>query len=714
VATLIVYANQMGSVASSLNTYAGARTGSGSTKTAYNGQSSNLVGQDNNGSQYICHEGFIEWSGTSALGASATVTAVVFQYWSSSWAVAVAHTQEFRLRDWGGGDADTADWVSGASLPTPIVASITAATTPPGGAGSAYLTATDVAFVANVNKTAATRVLINSSRHRLNNAPGVFSTEGIYYSGSENPAGTGTEAKLTITYTPPSEPHSGTAILKGGGIATIAAKKNALRSQAMTGGGIATLVPRKGAVSAVAATGGGTVAITGVKTIVLAKSGTASLTGGGAITLGRSTARFGSLGTTVGTPESMHPNTAPPTQNSTGDYTIGIGFTPSVNGQITHFRFWDNPSHSGGANHAFSLWTAAGVRLAGPVVAPEVAGNTWHEVALPTPVNVVAGTTYRASYHVPSWGSWSTAYPTSLAPHLTAVGGAWYTAGYDQFPATAQPTNYYPIDVIFVPAGVNNGLTGGGVIAITGVKGTALVTKYGTVAATGGGVVTISPRPARLRVVAMTGGGVITSTRVKGARAALPMTGGGTVALARTTARSRTVSMTGGGAAALQRTTARSYALTAKGGGVVTVSYTTTLAPTKFGTVAATGGGVIIVGARKAALRTLTMTGGGVITSTSAAGRRTQIVATGGGVIVVARVAGRRAGVVATGGGAITLARRTARSGTATATGGGRISYAYAAGSSRSGFVSATGGGVITITGTASWPRLKRSYSVLI
>jgi hypothetical protein len=156
------------------------------------------------------------------------------------------------------------------------------------------------------------------------------------------------------------------------------------------------------------------------------------------------------------------------TSATSGNFTHGAGFTATMNGTITHIATYHYaPTHTLGQIHPLSLWTSAGVKVAhidwscpgGTLLAdlvlptptaddPEPRATAWYEVPLAVPYAIVSGSTYRVSCAAPSYTYFSTAPPASLAPHLTAIATGFYIAGQDVFPTTAQPANYYPIDVV--------------------------------------------------------------------------------------------------------------------------------------------------------------------------------------------------------------------------------------------------------------------------
>lgn len=78
---------------------------------------------------------------------------------------------------------------------------------------------------------------------------------------------------------------------------------------------------------------------------------------------------------------------------------VGVKFRPLVNGKITGVKFYKGTLNTG--THTGNLWTLAGSNLATATFTSETASG-WQEVAFSTPVDVVAGTTYVASYFAPN------------------------------------------------------------------------------------------------------------------------------------------------------------------------------------------------------------------------------------------------------------------------------------------------------------------------
>ncbi|MDI4237344.1 DUF4082 domain-containing protein, partial [Bradyrhizobium sp. Arg237L] len=76
---------------------------------------------------------------------------------------------------------------------------------------------------------------------------------------------------------------------------------------------------------------------------------------------------------------------------------VGLKFTSSTNGQITGIRFYKGSLNTGA--HLVDLWSAGGTLLATATSTNETASG-WQQVNFSSPVNIVAGTTYVASYHM--------------------------------------------------------------------------------------------------------------------------------------------------------------------------------------------------------------------------------------------------------------------------------------------------------------------------
>lgn len=76
---------------------------------------------------------------------------------------------------------------------------------------------------------------------------------------------------------------------------------------------------------------------------------------------------------------------------------VGFKFVSSTNGQITGIRFYKGSLNTG--THVVDLWSSAGTLLATATSTNETASG-WQQVNFSTPVNISAGLTYVASYHM--------------------------------------------------------------------------------------------------------------------------------------------------------------------------------------------------------------------------------------------------------------------------------------------------------------------------
>lgn len=136
--------------------------------------------------------------------------------------------------------------------------------------------------------------------------------------------------------------------------------------------------------------------------------------------------------------------------------TLGVRFTPSVNGTITGVSFYKGAGNTG--THTGSLWTASGTELASGTFTNESTSG-WQTLTFSTPVQVTAGTQYVAAYRTPV-GLYSVTPngfkpPLSVGP-LTADSGMYnYT---DAYPGTTSTASYL-VDVVFQPAAASISVT---------------------------------------------------------------------------------------------------------------------------------------------------------------------------------------------------------------------------------------------------------------
>jgi len=149
------------------------------------------------GYDFFVYESFLAFD-TSSVGSGSTVSAAVLNLTCNTSSSASSFTCETRMYDWGA-NLTTADYISGASLTQTLVASVDTGSL----ADGAHVDFTDVALPANINKTGSTRLVINSSKTRLNTAPTAAESPTFF---SSDYAGTTSDPKLTVTYTAGSPP----------------------------------------------------------------------------------------------------------------------------------------------------------------------------------------------------------------------------------------------------------------------------------------------------------------------------------------------------------------------------------------------------------------------------------------------------------------------------------------------------------------------------
>jgi hypothetical protein len=77
---------------------------------------------------------------------------------------------------------------------------------------------------------------------------------------------------------------------------------------------------------------------------------------------------------------------------------VGVKFRAQVDGKVTALRFYKGSTNAG--THVGHLWTRTGTLLASATFTNETATG-WQQVALSSPVQITAGTTYVASYYAP-------------------------------------------------------------------------------------------------------------------------------------------------------------------------------------------------------------------------------------------------------------------------------------------------------------------------
>jgi hypothetical protein len=85
-----------------------------------------------------------------------------------------------------------------------------------------------------------------------------------------------------------------------------------------------------------------------------------------------------------------------PAENDPGAVEVGVKIRSDVNGFITGVRFYKGTANTG--THIANLWTTSGTRLATATFTNETATG-WQQVTFASPVAIIDGTDYVASYH---------------------------------------------------------------------------------------------------------------------------------------------------------------------------------------------------------------------------------------------------------------------------------------------------------------------------
>ena len=126
---------------------------------------------------------------------------------------------------------------------------------------------------------------------------------------------------------------------------------------------------------------------------------------------------------------------------------MGMRFTSSSPGQVVEIRLFRGSDLT---SHDCHLWSGSGTLLA-TVTMPATLNQGWQTVALPTPVNISAGSSYVVSYT--SSSPFQVAHVVDSAysnPPLTAPAGAGVFGPNGTFPTNNYLNSNYFIDVGFV------------------------------------------------------------------------------------------------------------------------------------------------------------------------------------------------------------------------------------------------------------------------
>ena len=140
---------------------------------------------------------------------------------------------------------------------------------------------------------------------------------------------------------------------------------------------------------------------------------------------------------------------------SPGEY--GVKFRSDSDGSVTGIRFYKSPANTG--THVINLWATNGNLLASAVVSGESASG-WQQFNFSAPVNILAGTTYIASYFTPTghysfdasyFNSAVDAAPLHALANTTSVNGVYNYGASSAFPASTYNASNYWADVLFIP-----------------------------------------------------------------------------------------------------------------------------------------------------------------------------------------------------------------------------------------------------------------------
>jgi len=141
---------------------------------------------------------------------------------------------------------------------------------------------------------------------------------------------------------------------------------------------------------------------------------------------------------------------------------LGVKFQADRTGTITGIRFYKAAANLGA--HTGTLWTAAGVELATVTFVGESVSG-WQQMQFASPVPIVAGQTYVASYHAPvgrysvdggyfapQFSALYTRPPLKAMPSDTPSTNGVYSYGPRVFPGNSFNHSNYWVDVVFEPA----------------------------------------------------------------------------------------------------------------------------------------------------------------------------------------------------------------------------------------------------------------------
>ncbi|MEU7861916.1 DUF4082 domain-containing protein [Nonomuraea sp. NPDC049141] len=159
---------------------------------------------------------------------------------------------------------------------------------------------------------------------------------------------------------------------------------------------------------------------------------------------------------TLWTPETV-PATAANTDNKAVE--LGVKFRATSQGFIRGIRFYKGTTNTG--THTGSLWSSTGQQLATATFTNETASG-WQQVEFSTPVAVIPGTTYVASYYAPTGhyavnrnyflAAYTNGPLTALASGASGGNGVYTYSATSTFPTSSISATNYWVDVVFVPS----------------------------------------------------------------------------------------------------------------------------------------------------------------------------------------------------------------------------------------------------------------------
>ena len=160
-------------------------------------------------------------------------------------------------------------------------------------------------------------------------------------------------------------------------------------------------------------------------------------------------------------PCTIWPSTTLPGLLDSGEATgveLGVKFKADLNGYITGIRFYKSAANSG--THIGNVWTTGGALLGSVTFSGETTSG-WQQATLTSPIPVVAGTTYIASYFT-STGHYSfdqnyfanavDNVPLHALSNSSSGGNGVFTYGAaSAFPNSSYNASNYWVDVVYVP-----------------------------------------------------------------------------------------------------------------------------------------------------------------------------------------------------------------------------------------------------------------------